>query len=161
MTFVNGFRLPDLGPGAGYALWGFRAAAVRHLDCPAVIDAFTETFGERRGEALAAIGRFARVLGTDSGRRISLAAPGCCRVTPDELSIVAAFAAAQAGLDARRDAHLAWLMSGRAEAKARLAADAVGGLFLGAGLVIAAPPIHVSAPKSNRVLTICHAAGNA
>jgi hypothetical protein len=161
MPFVNSLRLTDLGRGACYALWGFRAAAVRHGDCPALMDAFRSAFGERGAHALAALHLFAHVLGRDGGRRISLAPPGCCRVTPDELSIVAALAAAQHEDLVRRDAHLAWLTCGAAEERARAAADAVGCAFRSAGLPIDAPSVEVSAPLRSRVLTIHHAAGAA
>lgn len=161
MTFVRSMRLPDLGVGAGYALWGFRAAAVHHGDCPALVEAFQQTFGEEGSEALFALHVLARILGRDGGRRIALAAPGCCRVTADELSIVAALAAAQEKAEARRDAHLSWLMGGRAEERARGAADLVAASFARASLKIDAPGVEVSAAPAPRALRIRHAAGAA
>lgn len=161
MTFVRSLPLPDLGLGAGYALWGFRAAAVHHGDCPALIDAFQSTFGGTGREALSSLHVFVRILGCDGGRRIVLAPPGCCRVTPDELSIVAALSAAQENAEARRDAHLAWLTGGLNEERARAAADLVGAAFARAHLRIEAPEIEVSAPPAGRILRIHHAPGAA
>lgn len=147
MTFVASMTMPQLGCGAGYALWAFRAAAIGHFDCPALVRGFDRVFEDRSAEARGALLQFARAIGSCGGRRIGLGQPGCCGVTNDELSIVAVLAAAQNKEDARRDAHLSWLL-GRSNVRvAATTADAVGAAFRSGGLMIAQPPIQLYEPQ--------------
>jgi len=152
--------VPDLGSGAGFALWAFRAAAVGHMGCCALVRGYENEFGERAGRALSAVHRLARVIGREGGRVITLSHPGCGRVTADELSLVAALAAAQAGDAGKRNAHLSWLMCARAEETARAIADEIGALFKESGLVITAPPIELSPAQSQRCFTVHYQAGH-
>ena len=154
MAFVKSVIVPNLGAGAHLALWAFRAGAVGHLECCALVKAFDRTMGEEAGPALAAVCRLVRVVGRDGGRVIRLAHPGCCRVTADELSLVAALAAAQSGDRARRDAHVSWLTCGRAEDAARCAADDVAAAFDAAAMIIAAPQVEISPLASTRCFTV-------
>ena len=135
--------MPQLGCGAGYALWAFRAAAMGHFDCPALVRGFDRLFEDQSAAARSALLHFTRTIGTHGHRRISLAEPGCCGVTSDELSVVAVLAAAQRKDDKRRDAHLLWLLGRRDFPVAATTADAVGAAFKTVGLAIDQPPIRL------------------
>lgn len=111
--FVDGVFLPDLGIGTGIALWAFRACASGHSKCPPVTRGFDQAFGERGAEALADIVQLVRIFGFAGRRQISIAMPGCGRMTSDELSLAAMLAAAQAGEHEERDAHATWLFGCR------------------------------------------------
>ena len=154
MTFVASLTIPQLGCGAGYALWAFRAAAIGRIDCPALVSGFDRLFEERSAEALGALLRFTRAIGTDGRRRIGLGHPGCCAVTSDELSVVAVLAAAQKQEDERRDAHLLWLLGRRDVRSAATTADAVGGAFKSIGLGIDQPPIQLYAASNGNAADI-------
>ena len=149
MAFVSQVTIPSLGSGAAYAIWGFRSSALGHGHCSVLLRGFDNAFGELGAPALGALRFLARTLGSEGGRRICLATPGCCGVTCDELSIVAMLAAAQAKESFRRDAHLRWLMGGRGEEMARAAADAVGHTFQEAGFMIEPPEVELETPKAN------------
>ncbi|MGD1934460.1 MAG: hypothetical protein ACFB0Z_08120 [Candidatus Phaeomarinobacter sp.] len=107
--FVDGVFLPDFGLGTGIAVWAFRACASGHSKCPPVTRGFDHAFGERGAEALADIMQLVRIFGYAGRRHISIAMPGCGRMTSDELSLAAMLAAAQAGEPDERDAHATWL----------------------------------------------------
>lgn len=141
MTFAPSLKLPQLGCGAGYALWGFRAAVIGHADCCALTRGYDRLFGERSGIARGTILIFARLLGSIGKRRISLGAPGCCSITCDELSIIASLAAAQTKDGDLRDAHLLWLLGGAATTPVAEAADAIAEQFQSVGLSINQPSI--------------------
>ena len=154
MTFVASLTIPQLGCGAGYALWAFRAAAIGHFDCPALVRGFDRAFADRSLEARDALYYFARAIGSRGNRRIGLGQPGCCGVTSDEMSIVAVLAAAQDKDDARRDAHLLWLLGHRDVGNAATTADAVGAAFKSRGLMIDQPPIQLCKPQDAKPFTI-------
>ena len=139
MTFIRSLTLPQLGVGAGYAVWAFRAIAIGHGDCPALLRGYERMFGDDYPHVMGALQLLVRTIGHSGGRRVSLAAPGCCCVTNDELSLVAMLSAAQARDDDRRDAHLCWLTAGCGEEAARSAADAIGAGFRDAGVFIDQP----------------------
>lgn len=161
MTFVASMTIPQLGPGAGYALWGFRAAAVGHIDCPSLVKGYERLFGDRADAALSAILVFTRTIGNCGARRIALAVPGCCGVTSDELSIVAVLGAAQAENVDRRNAHLLWLLGRSGDEHASAAADAVGAVFSEGGLTIEQPPIELASTGNVKSFEVHHAAGRA
>lgn len=148
MTYVSSFSISQLGCGAGYALWGFRAAAIGHLDCDALTRGYDSVFGAESAPARGAVLVFARIIGSVGKRRIMLGAPGSGGVTSDELSIIAVLAAAQAQEPERRDAHLLWLLARRGGETAGAAADAVALRFTSAGLAINAPPIELHDSKN-------------
>lgn len=112
-SFVEGVFLPDLGLGTGIAIWGFRACASGHSQCPPVTKGFDRVFGDRGPEALADVLQLARIFGFEGRRTISIALPGCGRMTADELSMAAMLAAAQQGADDERDNHATWLLGQR------------------------------------------------
>ena len=161
MTFVSSLTIPQLGPGAGYALWGFRAAAIGHFDCAALVRGFERIFEERSATARTAVFCFARAIGSCGKRRIGLGEPGCCGVTSDELSVVAVLAAAQNKDAERRNAHLLWLLGRRENQAASAAADAVGAVFSAAGLVIEQPPVQLYTPQEAKPFEVLHSAGQA
>lgn len=161
MTFVSHMRISQLGCGAGYALWGFRAAAVGHVDCPALASGYDNVFGAQGAAARGAVLVFARIIGSAGNRRISLGAPGCCGVTSDELSVVAVLAAAQEEDADRRDAHLLWLLARRDRKAAGAAADAAAARFAAAGLTIKSPPIELYDAQKARPLEACRAGAGA
>lgn len=161
MTFVSSLTIPQLGPGAGYALWGFRAAAMGHFDCAVLVRGFERLFAEQSATARTAVFCFARAIGSYGKRRIGLGEPGCCGVTSDELSVVAVLAAAQNKDADRRDAHLLWLLGRRDSHAARASADAVGSVFNSVGLVIEQPPVQLYTPQAAKPFEVHHSAGRA
>lgn len=108
--FVEGVFLPDLGLGTGIAIWGFRACASGHSQCPPITKGFERVFGKRGPEALADVLQLARIFGFEGRRRIAIAEPGCGRMTADEVSMAAMLAAAQRGAGEERDNHATWLL---------------------------------------------------
>lgn len=161
MTQQKQVTLPDLGVGGAFALWGFRAAAIGHADCPALQSGFDRSFGEDAAPALHAICRLVKSLGMDGRRRILLSRPGCCAVTHDEMSIVAMLSAAQTGDGVRREAHLCWLMGKGCNFEAAAVATRIGEYFRGAGMVIDAPAIAIETPAPARWNVTHHVVGNA
>lgn len=145
-AFVRGLTVPELGFGAGFALWGFRACARGQVMCCAVIHGFERMFGDDAPAVLSNLLALARMMGGKGRRKIGLAMPGCAGVTADEVSVAALLAAAQAGETEKRDAHLAWLFAGPAPEAASAAADRVGRLFLKHGLSLRAPEAALPTP---------------
>lgn len=127
--FVDGVFLPDFGLGTGIAVWGFRACASGHGRCPPVTRGFDEAFGARGPEALADIMQLVRIFGFAGRRQISIAMPGCGRMTADELSMAAMLAAAQAGHREERDAHATWLFGCRPQPHVGDVVDRIAHLF--------------------------------
>ncbi|WP_084395580.1 hypothetical protein [Henriciella aquimarina] len=109
-TFVTDTCLPELGRGAGLAIWGFRACAIGGAGCCTIVRGFERAFGDETGPPLLGnLLALARFIGHDGRRKVSLAVPGCVRITRDELSLLTVFAASQMQDEALRDAHLTWL----------------------------------------------------
>ncbi|MEM9169768.1 MAG: hypothetical protein AAGC56_08945 [Pseudomonadota bacterium] len=159
MSFIPDLTLPQLGAGAVHAVWAVRAAAVGGLDCPALARAYSVAFGDDRDDALAGVLVFTRAIGLAARKRVGLAAPGCCGVTRDELSIVNILAAAQAGDDDALDARLAWFAQPRYAAAARAAARTLATAFSDASLPFetvtdaGAPGAAAAAPRAVRTAT--------
>ncbi|MEM9937969.1 MAG: hypothetical protein AAF768_03905 [Pseudomonadota bacterium] len=159
--FLSGVHVPDLGLGAGIALWSFRACARGGAKCCTLVRGFERTFGEDGPSALAGVLDFARSLGNDGRRGILLAMPGCARVTADELSIVACLSSAQARDCALCDAHLSWLYAGPPPQNLSDTVFEIADHFSTYGLQITSPNIELrGTPSPGRKLTIV-AAGNA
>ena len=91
-------RLCDLSHGEHMLLWAFRAAAFGAGDCRLVRRQFEESCGPLGIEALTALTVFVRELGLSGRRKITLAAPGSYRLTRDEQSVLALFAAGAVAL---------------------------------------------------------------
>ncbi len=162
MAFVNAMTLFDLGHGASFALWSLRAIATGAGQCLCpVIRGFDTAFGSDSLAAFNAMAGFAQCLGNAGGRKITLAPSGCCHVTCDEVSIVAALAAGQKRDAMLFEAHLTWLMCGKGKEHAAHAAIAVAELFQCAGLEIDSPAAEISTPTVVRPLRVFHTAGHA
>jgi len=131
--------LTELGPATALALVGFRAHAFGRADCCCVRSGFSAALGRDAHEALAVLLVFTRIMGHEGGRKISLAAPGCGRMTRDELSIACAFSAAQAWDDVAMDAHLSWLLGGPVPQSLKTLVGKIGDIFAGHGMAFEAP----------------------
>ncbi|MFN0025057.1 MAG: hypothetical protein ACKVS5_14275 [Parvularculaceae bacterium] len=160
MTFIKTMNIHDLGVGPALALRAFRsmAAGCDHAD---LVRRFDEVFGFAGRAALGAMHMLVKEIGVAGGRRVAVACPGCCKLTADELSVLALLSAAQERNDPLIEAHAAWLMAGQPAATARAAAIAVSAVFKIAGLTLARPPVEISArPRAHKpVLRVT--AGNA
>lgn len=154
--FLVDVFLPELGLGAGVALWSFRACARGGAKCCAIVRGFQETFGDRGPKALDQVIALTKTLGTDGGRYIKLAMPGCARVTADELSIVAVLSSAQARDRALCDAHLSWLLAGPPPQALSDTAHEIADHFSMSGLQIIAPNLEIKTqrPPSRRLAVV-------
>ena len=161
MTFVNDVRLPELGTGAGFALWAFRAIASGCGGCGVLRSGFERAFGSESAEALNDMICFARTLGNRGTWRISLAAAGCCRVTADELCVIATLSSAQQHDSAQCLAHLNWLMGGKNTNIGFRDASRISDKFSSVGLAIAAPEVELIQPQKTIEKPILNIVGNA
>ena len=98
--------LRDLSQAEHLVLFGVRAVALGHGDCPALHRAFSGLLGAEADAALAHLLVFVRLIGAAGGRRIRLHAPGCCGVSGDERLILDVIATAQASLAGEDEGHL-------------------------------------------------------
>lgn len=160
-SFVEGISLASLGYGAGMALWSFRACARGQAGCCIVVDSYRRIFDADGPGALGAVLDLARALGRDGRRTIGVAMPGCAGVTADELSLIAALAAAQARDEERRDAHLAWLFGCAPQVHAVVASDRVGYFYATRGLTIGAPQVEASPRRAATNTLVVHEGGRA
>lgn len=144
--FLSGVSLPELGAGAGYAIFGWRACARGAGDCCAVRRTFANAFGAEGYTARHCIDAFANMLGCAGRRSVTLAMPGTARVTADELSFVAALAAAQSGQADKLEAHLTWLFAGGYPAEASEAVTHAAAIFYQHGVWVEAP--NMDAPSN-------------
>ncbi|MDZ7627430.1 MAG: hypothetical protein U5J99_03345 [Parvularculaceae bacterium] len=160
MSFIKSITVHALGEASGLALSAFRMMAAA-ADSSEIVDRFDAHFGVTGRAGLGAMHLLVREIGTAGARRLCVACPGCCRMTADELSVLALLSAAQARDHARVEAHLIWLLAGRTSETARSAALAIGGLFKSAGLTIENPGVEGSAPARAPGRAALHAAGNA
>ncbi len=161
MAYIPSLTIPQLGLAAGYILWGFRAAAMRHTECRVLREGYQRALGPDGDSALECMHELVRSIGLHGGRKILIGEPGCCGVTADELSVVALIASAQEQDGERRDAHLRWLMGRHGEDRARLAADTIGALFLTAGMGINPPDLELEDHSEGRDFKTHHEAGHA
>ena len=136
---LSDIHLPELGAGAGLLLWGFRACAFGARRCCAVTTGYDRAFGEEGEETLEAVLAFTRAIGTEGARKIQLSAPGCGRMTKDEVSIACVFSAAQAWDEAARDAHLTWLLASEPRRALCERVTRIADAFAGHGLPVMAP----------------------
>lgn len=158
--FLNHPLLTELGFAAGFALWGFRSCARGQERCCVIAQGFQRMFGADAPLAVGGLLALARILGADGRRKIRLASPGCVRLTSDELSVVAALAAAQAGDEPRLEAHLSWLLACAPEPRACVAAWRTGQVFADAGMKIEAPELDITPPLAAHTFVV-HEGGRA
>ena len=118
---------------------GFRAHAFGHSDCCAVQSGYKAALSQDADAVLAELLVFARLMGHEGHRKISLTAPGCCRLTRDEVSIAGAFHAAQAWDEFDLDAHLSWLLAGPVPRRIMNVVTSIADSFAGHGLAFEAP----------------------
>ena len=144
-TFVAHVSLPDLGTGAGLAIWGLRAIILGHGECPALSHGLARAFSDDSEAVQSALLAFVQSIGTSGRRKILLSPPGCGRLTSDELSIAACLAAAQQGRTDLVGAHLSWLLAGPAALFAHEAARQIADIFLAHGLTIRPPELEIGA----------------
>ncbi|MEM8937372.1 MAG: hypothetical protein AAGC77_13290 [Pseudomonadota bacterium] len=161
MTFVNGVTLPNLGSGAAFAIWSFRAIATGCRGCGVLQKSFQEMFPDDGPDALRDMICFARVLGSGGARRIVLSHAGCSRITADELSIIAALSSAQHSSETSCVAHLNWLMGGKNTETALVETWRVANKFKAGGLAIDAPAIEISEPLKKIDAPVLSIVGNA
>ncbi len=83
----------------------------------------------------------ARFIGHEGRRKVSLAVPGCIRLTRDEVSLLTAFSASQMQDNALRDAHLSWLTGRAADGQLGLLSDHVACVFSRHGYDILLPSV--------------------
>lgn len=134
-------QLCDLLQGEHMLLWAFRATAFGAGDCHLIRRQFEESCGPMGVQALTALSVFVRELGQNGRRKVTLAASGSYRLTRDEQSILALFAAAQAEDYARMEAHLAWLLADTPRAPFPAAACLVAQALEMHGFVLRLPPM--------------------
>ena len=134
-------QLCDLLQGEHMLLWAFRATAFGAGDCHLIRRQFEESCGPMGVQALTALSVFVRELGQNGRRKVTLAAPGSYRLTRDEQSILALFAAAQAEDYPRMEAHLAWLLADTPRAPFPAAACLVAQALEMHGFVLRLPPM--------------------
>lgn len=137
--FLSGARLPDLGDGARYAVFGLRACASGAGRCCGVRRTFCGRFGDEGESIRHGFDTFAQLLGHAGRRTVTLAPPGTCRITADEMSFIAAMAASQSGQIEVLHAHLVWLFAGPFPSATEEAVNrAAAGLYING--VIVDPP---------------------
>jgi len=149
--FLKNKVITDLGFGSGFALWGFRAIASGKGHCCHLSTGFNRAFamdneecrsqhGGTRGRlAMNALKSFSYQLGYLGQRKIILSEPGSMRLTADELCIVAALSAAQAGDDNLCHTHLMWILAQSDTKFARHAAVTYGIICSQVGIDIIGP----------------------
>lgn len=142
--FVSDTYVPRLGAGTGLALWGFRVCALRGVRCCAIVQGFRRAFGDEAPGVLSDMLAFARVVGFDGRRKVTLGKPDCARMTADEVSIAAMFAAAQAHDAAARDAHLLWILAKPPTDEVCELVTRIADAFAAQGLRIVPPPAVVA-----------------
>lgn len=131
--------LPDLGPASGLIILGFRSHAFGCSDRCCVRSGFGAALGQDADEALGDLLVFTRIISAEGSRRIGLTAPGCARMTADELSVICAFAAAQAWDTVARDIHLKRLLAGPIPASLPILVTRLSDTFAGHGLAFEVP----------------------
>lgn len=145
-------QLGDLLQGEHMLLWAFRASAFGAGDCHLIRRHYEESCGPLGLEALTALQVFVRELGVSGRRKVTLAAPGSYRLTRDEQSILALFAAAQAEDYVRMEAHLAWLLADQPRAPFAAAACLTAQALGMNGYVLRLPPMDAG-PATSAVET--------
>ncbi|MGN6209549.1 hypothetical protein [Asticcacaulis sp.] len=120
-TLPNDIR--NLGYAGHFIVWVMRTAVACAPECRMIHREFSHAFGPHVEAGAKAFERVLLALAKGT-RPIILARPGHVHMTHDELSLLALFAAAQSGDEARCLAHARWLMGkGRPEPLYEAVAD--------------------------------------
>jgi len=123
-------------------VWTWRKIAAGGSSCPLIAREFAQLFGEDSPEVLATLCTFLRAVALCSNRRMKVAYAGCLGRTSDERQVLALIAAAQAGNEARLEAHLRWFARSEARLVLRVSAHALGAALertISYSLAVAAP----------------------
>ncbi|MEM1380707.1 MAG: hypothetical protein AAGH41_08790 [Pseudomonadota bacterium] len=139
--------LPDLGPATGLAVLGFRACAFGRQDCTCIMSCYHNALGCDADQTMGHVLQFTRLMGNAGFRKIGLSAPGCGRMTRDEVSIACAFSAAQAWDEVALEAHLSWLVAGPVPGHLTQTVIEIADIFAGHGLAFRAPPQGEARPE--------------
>ncbi len=99
-------RFRELARGEQLTLWSLRAIALGQTDCPTLQRALQVALGSSAEEVFTSLFVSVRTLGWCARRRLRLHAPGCERVSADEQSLLALFAAAQHALVSGDERHM-------------------------------------------------------
>ncbi|MFN3960003.1 MAG: hypothetical protein ACK4NP_08830 [Parvularculaceae bacterium] len=152
--------VPRLGAGPALALDAFRLMATGSDEC-GLVARFDDEFGFAGRAALGAMHLLVREIGMRGCRRMTIACPGCCRLTDDEWRILALLGAAQARDVSRVDFHLSCLFAGRGSETARAAALALGGLFRAVGRELDGPALEIRSPTRPPHMSLVHSGDEA
>jgi hypothetical protein len=95
-----------LSDGEHLLVWTWRRIVTGHGGCPLIEREFSRLFGEDAGEVLATFFTFLRAVAYASRRRLQIGYAGYQGLTNDERQFLMLIAAAQAGDEARFEAHL-------------------------------------------------------
>ncbi len=95
-----------------FIVWVMRTAVACAPECRMIHREFSHAFGPHVEAGAKAFERVLLALSKGT-RPIILARPGHVHMTHDELTLLALFAAAQGGDEARCQAHARWIMGGR------------------------------------------------
>jgi len=158
MSFDALRPMPRLGAGSVLALDAFRLMATGSDD-GGLVARFDAEFGFAGRAALGALHLLVREIGMRACRRLTIACPGCRRLTDDEWRILALLGAAQARDVSRVDFHLACFIAGRGGETARAAAMALGGLFRDAGRDLDGPALEIPSPTRPPRMTLVPSGG--
>ncbi len=161
MSIVNDLTLEDLGFGAGMALWGFRACAMGCSRCKTLAEGYHRTLQDDGGAALIALARLAREIGKNGSRKVILMPTGYIQITADELSLIAALAAAQDADEALCKAHLTWILASTQTDFALSYATSFSTAFARRGLEIRTPDINLSTPVAEITAPTVRSIGHA
>lgn len=140
---VANIRLSDLPFSSAFSLWGFRAIATGHVNCPAVINGYHRALGQHAEKSYKALKNFVFSLSRSGRRSIKIAMPGCLGVTADELSILGAIHAAQTQQNSLLRSHLSWLLGSTKMTLAYHSTMGFGLSILDAGLCVSKPALNI------------------
>jgi hypothetical protein len=136
---TSGIYLPDLGPGTGLAILGFRAHVFGCSDCCCAQSGFNAALGREADRALTDLLVLTRMIRQEGQRRVSISAPGCGRVTEDEVCLARALLAAQAWDERALERHLSCLLAGTASSSLITLVTQIADTFAGHGLAFHVP----------------------
>ncbi len=150
--------LHDLDPAEHLLVFGLRAIAVGHGDCPTLAHTFTRRCGPMGAPALQAYFTLLKLIGMSSRRRLQVHVPGCACVSVDETAVVGVVAAAQAAVKGGDDSllrmRLGFLTRSEAGEVLRQTAQALARALLAGG---EASPMRIEtgpAPATARLMTV-------
>jgi len=151
---LKDMTLPDLGIAAGMAVWGFRAAVMGTAGCHVVRWGFEQALAEDGERTLGDLVRLSREIARLGQRRIRIGCPGTSRITADEVSLAALFAAAQEGDRETARAHGTWLMAREMPEEALDLAEAISVGFAVHEMRMRMPQLELGESRFNGALPV-------